>query len=183
MRSKKDIITIPNLLSLLRLGLIPFYASLYLRGTIPQASIILGISCLTDLLDGFIARRFDMVSDLGKFLDPLADKITQLTLLLLLPTRYPLVSSLIPLFLAKELTQCCLAYYHLRRGKMLSGALWTGKISTAILFSSFLMLMVFPDLPFSLVRILVLTDSAVMILALTSYLIVFYGTNEKLCDT
>ena len=183
MRSKKDIFTIPNLLSLLRLGLIPFYASEYLHGNIPSASILLGISCLTDLLDGLIARRFHMISDLGKFLDPLADKITQLAMLLLLPTRYPLVRSLIPLFLAKELTQSSLAYYHLRRGKMLSGALWTGKISTAILFSSFLVLMVFPNLPFPLVKSLVLADSAVMILALASYLVVFYGTSEKLYDT
>ena len=183
MLSKKDILTIPNALSLLRLGLIPFYTSLYLHGNISLAAFILAISCLTDLLDGFIARRFHMVSDLGKFLDPLADKITQLALLLCLPTRYPLVSSLIPLFLAKELTQSGLAYYHLRHGKMLSGALWTGKISTAILFSSFLVLMIFPILPFSLVKSLVLADSAVMILALASYLVVFYGTNEKLCDT
>ena len=180
---KKDIITIPNLLSLLRLGLIPLYTSLYLHGRIGPASLILAISCLTDLLDGLLARRFHMVSDLGKFLDPLADKCTQLALLLSLPTRYPLVSSLIPLFLAKELTQCSLAYYHLRHGKVLSGALWTGKISTAILFCSFLVLMFFPNLPFAMVKTLVLADSLVMILALGSYLVVYYGTGKKLCDT
>ena len=74
MISKKDIFTIPNLLSFLRLGLVPVYTFLYLHGKILPASIILAISCLTDLLDGFIARRFHMVSDFGKFLDPLADK-------------------------------------------------------------------------------------------------------------
>ena len=183
MISKKDIFTIPNLLSLLRLGLIPFYTFLYLHGRIGLASLILALSCLTDLLDGFIARRFHMVSDLGKFLDPLADKFTQLALLLCLPTRCPLVSSLIPLFLAKELTQCGLAYYHLRHGKVLSGALWTGKISTAILFCSFLVLMFFPNLPFAMVKALVLADSLVMILALGSYLVVYYGNSQKLCDT
>ena len=183
MISKKDIFTIPNLLSLLRLGLIPVYTSLYFRGRIPLASIILAISCLTDLLDGFIARRFHMVSNLGKFLDPLADKFTQLSLLLCLPSRYPLVKSLLPLFIAKELTQSSLAYFHFKQGKMLSGALWTGKISTAILFLSFLVLMVFPELPFSIVKMLVLSDSLVMVLALSSYLVVYYGNNSKLCDT
>ena len=183
MHSKKDIFTIPNLLSFLRLGLVPVYTSLYLHGRTTPASIVLGFSCLTDLLDGFIARRFHMVSDFGKFLDPLADKITQLALLFSLPQRYPLVKSLIPLFLAKELTQSGLAYFHLRQGKILSGALWTGKISTAILFISFLALMVFPDLPLRIVKVLVPTDAMVMILALGSYFIAFQKLNEKTCDT
>ena len=183
MISKKDLLTIPNLLSLLRLALVPVFTSLYLQDRFHLASIVLAISCLTDLMDGFIARRFHMVTDLGKFLDPLADKITQLALLLCLPSRYPLMKSLVPLFLTKEATQCGLAYFHFRQGKMLSGALWTGKISTAILFSSFLGLLVFPQLPFGLVNALVLIDSTVMILALASYLMAYRGNSEKLCDT
>ena len=183
MISKKDIFTIPNLLSFLRLGLVPVYTFLYLHGRIPPASIILAISCLTDLLDGFIARRFHMVSDFGKFLDPLADKITQLALIFCLSTRYPLVKSLVPLFLAKEVTQSGLAYYHLRHGKILSGALLTGKISTAILFSSFLGLMVFPELAFRTVKTLVLMDSLVMILSLGSYFLAYRINSPKLCDT
>lgn len=180
---KKDIFTIPNLLSFLRLGLVPVFTSLYLNSRIPPASLVLAISCLTDLMDGFIARRFHMVSNFGKFLDPLADKITQLALLLCLPARYPLVKSLIPLFLAKELTQCALAYFHFMRGRMLPGALWIGKISTAFLFISFLGLMVFPNLPFHIVKALVLTDSVVMLLALASYFVVFRENSGKLCDT
>ena len=183
MISKKDLFTIPNLLSFLRLALVPVFTSLYLQGKFSLATIILAISCMTDLLDGFIARRFHMITDLGKFLDPLADKVNQLALLLCLPSRYPLVKSLVPLFLAKEVTQCGLAYFHFRQGKMLSGALWTGKISTAILFSSFLGLMVFPLLPLTVVKALILIDSTVMILALASYLMVYRGNSEKLCDT
>lgn len=183
MNSKKDIFTIPNLLSFLRLGLVPVYTSLYLYGRTAPASIVLGFSCLTDLLDGFIARRFHMVSDFGKFLDPLADKITQLALLFCLPLRYPLVKALIPLFLAKELTQSGLAYFHLRQGKILDGALWTGKISTAILFISFLALMISPDLPPRTVKALVLTDAMVMILALGSYFLAYRQNSSKLCDT
>ena len=183
MISKKDVFTIPNLLSFLRLGLVPVYTSLYLHGRIPQASVILAVSCLTDLLDGFIARRFHMVSDLGKFLDPLADKVTQLALLLCLPIRYPLVISLIPLFLTKEVTQSYLACYHYKQGKTLSGALWTGKISTTFLFLSFLGLMIFPDLPDSIVKYVVLSDSVMLILALISYLMAYHGNSRKLSDT
>ena len=187
MISRKDIFTIPNFLSLLRLGLVPVYTSIYLRSQSKEdfalAAGILAISCMTDLLDGLIARRYHMVSDLGKFLDPLADKITQLALMLCLPVRYPLVKALIPLFLAKELTQCGLAYFHFKRGKVLSGALWTGKISTAFLFTSFLVLMFLPALPFCFLTGLVLGDAILMILALGSYLVAFYGNSGKLCDT
>ena len=88
---KKEILTVPNLLSLFRLALIPVYISAYLRAQTGQdhalAAGILAVSCLTDLLDGIIARRFHMISHVGKVLDPLADKLTQLALFLCLSTR------------------------------------------------------------------------------------------------
>ena len=183
MISKKDIFTIPNLLSLLRLGLIPLYSSLYLHAWTPDdfilAAGILALSCLTDLLDGLIARRFRMVSTLGKFLDPLADKITQLTVLLLLSRPFPLVRSLIPLFLGKELIQCALAYFHFRRGKMLDGALWTGKTATAVMFLSMIFLMMKPNPDSGTVNMLVLVNGFFLILALGSYLAAFLGDDPR----
>ena len=181
---KKDIFTIPNLLSLLRLALIPVYATIYLDAGKPRlAALVLALSCLTDLLDGFIARRFHMISLLGKFLDPLADKVTQLTVLILLASRFPLVKSLIPLFIGKELVQCALAYLHFRRGKMLDGALWTGKIATAVVFVTLILLMLLPSLSYRAVRAFVLVDGFFLILALGSYLKAFLGNHPKFCDT
>ena len=183
---KKDVFTIPNLLSLLRLALVPLYATIYLNSITPAdyliAAGILAISCLTDLADGIIARRFGMVSMLGKFLDPLADKITQLTAILCLATRYPLIRSIIPLFLTKELLQSFLAYIHFRKGKILSGALWAGKICTTVLFISLFLLMVSPALNFSFVKYLILIDILFLIFALVSYLAVYLGNSSKLCD-
>ena len=79
---KKEVFTIPNLLSLFRLALIPVYAHIYLGATERRqfliAGLILAISCLTDLIDGKIARKFNMISDFGKALDPVADKLTQI---------------------------------------------------------------------------------------------------------
>ena len=184
MISRKDIFTIPNLLSLLRLVLIPVYVSLYLDGNHNQlAAGILTFSCLTDLLDGYIARRFHMVSDFGKFLDPLADKITQLSVILCLSSRYPLVRALIPLFVIKEILQCTLAYFHFRNGKTLNGALWAGKISTTVLFASLILLMVMPTSPVHLIKTLVITDAIFMIIALTCYLSAYLINTGKLCDT
>lgn len=72
--------TIPNLLSALRIIMIPFILVFYLKGMVIPAVILLGLSGLTDLLDGKIARKFNQVSELGKILDPIADKLTQMTL-------------------------------------------------------------------------------------------------------
>ena len=90
---KQEIRSIPNLLSLFRLVLIPVYLPLYLIRTTPAthllAAILFVISCFTDFLDGWIARRFHMVTNLGKLLDPLADKATQLAVTAGLSIRYP----------------------------------------------------------------------------------------------
>lgn len=80
----KDSLTIPNLLSVIRIILVPVFAVLFHNGQILWAAIVLVISGLTDTLDGKIARRFNQVSDLGKLLDPIADKITQITIAVML---------------------------------------------------------------------------------------------------
>lgn len=80
----KGCLTIPNLLSVIRIILVPVFAYLFLNGHQITALIILAVSGLTDLFDGKIARRFNQVSELGKILDPVADKITQLTIAVML---------------------------------------------------------------------------------------------------
>ena len=81
---KKELLTIPNLLSLFRLVLIPVYVVIYLNAKTTEdyylAAGILAVSCLTDLIDGKIARHFNMISNVGKILDPFADKVTQFTM-------------------------------------------------------------------------------------------------------
>ena len=137
---KKEILTIPNLLSLFRLVLIPVYVVIYLNAQAVTdyyiAGGILAVSCLTDALDGKIARHFGMISNLGKILDPLADKATQFTLILCLAIRHPILWTLVALFVVKESFQLIAGLIILRQGKILSGALLAGKISTAVLFVS-----------------------------------------------
>ena len=129
---KQTVFTVPNLLSFFRLTLIPVYMHLYFRAKTPGdyhlAGLILAVSCLTDAIDGKIARKFHMVSTLGKILDPLADKITQFTLILCLALRYPVLNPVLALFSVKELMQVLLGIIYLRRGKMLPGALMAGKV-------------------------------------------------------
>ncbi len=73
-------LTIPNLLSLIRIALIPVFAVLFNDGNYLWAVIVLAISGLTDFFDGKIARKFNQISALGKLLDPIADKLSQITI-------------------------------------------------------------------------------------------------------
>ena len=72
--------TIPNWLSYIRIALIPVFAVLFYKGYVGWAMLVLGFSGLSDFLDGKIARKFNQVSDLGKIIDPVADKLTQITI-------------------------------------------------------------------------------------------------------
>ena len=119
---KKEIWSIPNLLSLFRILLIPVYMSIYLNaeGTkdYATAGVILAASCLTDLADGQIARRFNMITNLGKVLDPLADKLTQLSLFLCLSSRHRMLKYLLVIFLIKEFWQLFVMITTLRRARL-----------------------------------------------------------------
>lgn len=170
---KKEILTIPNLLSLFRLVLIPVYVVIYLNATEAVhyyiAGSILAISCLTDLIDGKIARHFNMVSTVGKILDPLADKATQFTLILCLAITHPILWSIVGLFVLKESFQLIAGFLTLRKGQMLTGALLTGKVCTAVLFLSLIILVLMPELNFTAVMIIAGIDSLFMLIAFAEY--------------
>ena len=124
---KKEIFTIPNLLSLFRLVLIPVYIILYLNATDAAdyilAAAILAVSCITDMIDGKIARHFNLISTVGKILDPVADKATQFSLIICLALKYPVLWYLVALFVIKEGFMLIAGGLRLKKGKMLKGAL------------------------------------------------------------
>ena len=175
---KKDILTIPNLLSLFRLVLIPVYIVIYLNAQDITdyyiAGGILAVSCLTDAVDGKIARHFNMISNLGKILDPLADKATQFTLILCLAIRHPVLWTLVALFVVKESFQLIAGIMILRKGKILSGALLAGKISTTVLFVSLILMVLFPDLDPKTIQIITLVDSGVLLASFIGYARIYY---------
>ena len=103
---KKNIFTIPNILSSFRVILAFVFLTIFYQSDLDNkerySTAIILISALTDFLDGKIARKFNMVSELGKILDPIADKITQGVLILCLMKKYPLLRWLFLLFTVKE---------------------------------------------------------------------------------
>lgn len=183
---KKEIFTIPNLLSLFRLVLIPVYIHLYLTAVEPWqyfvAGSVLALSCLTDLIDGKIARRFNMISTLGKILDPVADKLTQFTLVLCLSMTYPVLNPVLALFVVKELFQMVVGIFHLCRGKMLPGALMAGKVCTTVLFISLTALVLFPNMAPGLVNAIALIDGILLLVSFLNYIFAYFGKNTKVQD-
>lgn len=183
---KKEIFTIPNLLSLFRLILIPAYVSIYLTAEKAEdyllAGSILAASCLTDAMDGFIARRFQMESHLGKVLDPLADKLTQFALTLCLASRYPVLNPVLVLFTVKELFQLFAMTFHLSQGKALPGALMAGKVCTTVLFVSLILLVLFPEMNRRLVDIVALINFGFLSFSFVSYVLAYYGKHRIVED-
>lgn len=183
---KKEIFTIPNLLSLFRLILIPVYVHIYLNATTDRqyllAGTVMALSCITDMIDGKIARHFNMISHVGKVLDPLADKFTQLALILCLSAKYPILYPVLALFLTKEFFQLFVFLFHIRKGKALPGALMAGKICTTVMFVSLIALVLFPNLNELTVDIIVLVDAAFLMNSFICYILAYFGKNKKIQD-
>ncbi len=183
---KKEILTIPNLLSIFRIALIPVYLHIYLNAERPDdytaAAAILAVSCLTDMVDGKIARKFNMITNLGKLLDPVADKLTQLALMICLSVRHRALRFLLMMFLIKECFQFFAMIASLRRGKALDGALMTGKISTSVLFASLTVMVLCPNLQDRTVNILAGVSLVFLMLAFGDYIRAYFGKNKKIYD-
>ena len=143
---KDQILTIPNLLSLIRLALIPVIVWLYIgKQAYAAAAAVILISAATDIVDGYIARKFHMVSDLGKILDPVADKLTQAALILCLAAKYRLMRILLILFAAKELIMAAMGYAAIRKQDTVNSAKWYGKMTTVALYVTMMLLILVPS--------------------------------------
>ena len=183
---KKEIMTIPNMLSLFRMVLIPVYVVIYLNATEPVhyyiAGAILAVSCLTDMIDGKIARHFGMISTVGKILDPIADKATQFTLMVCLAIKYPVLWIIAALFFVKEWFQLIAGFIFLRKGKMLTGALMSGKICTTVLFLSLIVLVLVPNLSEDVVGIVAIVDGIFLLIAFADYIRTYYQKTPMIQD-
>ena len=183
---KKEICTIPNLLSFFRLTLIPVYLNLYLNAQTTRdytmSAVVLGVSCMTDMVDGKIARKFNMISNVGKVLDPLADKLTQLGLLICLSRKRTILKYLLVIFLIKEFWQLFAMLGAMRRGKALDGALWSGKVSTTVLFCGLGLMFLFPNLSERTVNLISGVCLVFLLYAFGDYVAAYFGKNKKIYD-
>lgn len=124
---------IPNILTILRFILIPFIVIAICFDKYIAAIVLLVISGLTDVLDGTIARKFNLISNFGKLMDPLADKLTQLSALITIVCKNIIPLWILLIFAFKEIVMICGASFLYGKNLIVSSK-WFGKLSTVILY-------------------------------------------------
>lgn len=181
--------TVPNLLSVLRIVVIPIFAYFFIKGDAVLAIVMLALSGISDFLDGKIARRFNQVSDLGKVLDPVADKLTQITLAVLLFVSFNKASDetlkafswVFLVFIAKEAIMVIFGGIMLLVGLRPSAAEIYGKVSTFAFYFIMILVVAFgPEvgllrealftIPSTLMMILVVVSAILTLVAFVSYI-------------
>lgn len=167
---KNKIITIPNILSFIRLCLIPLIFWLYLgKQDYILTGIVVIISGLTDIVDGFIARRFNMISDFGKVLDPVADKATQLAVLILLTISFPFMLIPVGCTVLKELFMAISGYVVIKKRDIVLGAEWHGKLATAWLTATMVLHLFWHEIAPLFSIIIIVISAALILLSLILY--------------
>lgn len=130
---QKVLRNIPNILTIFRIALIPFIIITIINDEYFTAIMFFILSGLTDVLDGFIARKFNFITDFGKLMDPLADKLTQIATLISI-----VINGLIPywiliIIVLKEVILVCGAAF-LYGKSIVTPSKWFGKLSTVVLY-------------------------------------------------
>ncbi len=165
------IFTLPNMLSFFRLLLIPVIVYLHESDHIIWAFAMLVLSGATDIIDGWIARTFPLVSDFGKAIDPIADKLTQIAVLLcLMPMRFWWV---VGVLIVKECAIGSLSLVAMKRTHSVYSAGWYGKLCTVIIYLSMFVLILWRDPTPTFVLIDSLLIVAAICLSFVKYLLYF----------
>lgn len=172
-KGRNQNLTVPNAMSLFRILMIPVFVCFALRDHIPGALLALGLSGLSDALDGFVARRFDQVTELGKMLDPFADKLTQGAVAICIAVRYPAICPLLFLFVAKELLMLCGACYLLQHRKKPCAAKWYGKVSTLLFYLSIALIVVLDSFMHVTEPTFILVSNAALVITAASMVYTF----------
>ena len=124
---------IPNILTLARFVLIPVIVSFLMTEDYLMAFAFLTLSGLTDILDGFIARKFNFITNFGKLIDPLADKATQMSVLTALMIQQVIPMWILIIVLLKEFIMICGASFLYGKDLVVSSK-WYGKLSTVLFY-------------------------------------------------
>lgn len=181
---KKEVLSIPNIMGYFRIILIPIFLYTYYNATSAKDYyIVAGIVCIsgiTDFLDGYVARNFNMITELGKFMDPFADKLTQAALVFCLASRHKLMWYLVGLFILKEGFMAVMGIIMLRRGKKLDGAKWFGKVCTAVLYVVMFILILLPSINDFIANNLIVLCGIFMLMSFILYIQVFYKMHKSI---
>ena len=168
---------LPNIISVFRIFLVPVFVAAYIFDENPvkySAIIVYAVAGLSDFLDGFLARRFNAQSKLGKLLDPLADKLMTFTVMICITVSRPILLWAVIVFFVKEI---CMGIGGLVIHKVahveLPPSNIIGKISTAVFFLTCGVLLLFNDMPDPIPSIIIAGAIGLALVALATYIFTY----------
>lgn len=169
---QNKILTIPNILSFFRLCLIPVLIWLYIsKKDYLSTLLVLLLSGLTDIVDGIVARKCNMISDFGKIFDPVADKLTQMAMLFCLVSRFNYMLIPLVILVIKELISGITSLISFKSANEVKGAVWHGKLTTVTLYSVIAIHLIWFNISKTISLILVGISIGIMLMSFIMYLI------------
>lgn len=173
---------IPNILSIFRLVLAPVFVVVYFSGLDNAriyAAIIYIMASITDVLDGMIARRYNITSELGKLLDPLGDKVMTFTVLICITIDRVIPVWVVIVFAAKEALMGIGGLILHKKISSIPPSNYLGKAATVVFFIVCTVLMLFPQVSSHTVTVMVTAAIAMMLLAFFRYIATFTKMVKK----
>lgn len=174
----KDLFKLPNILCYLRILMVPLFLHMYFTAETQRdyymATAVVMASGITDFLDGQIARRCNMITDLGRIIDPVADKLMQLAMVAALMFKIQYMYLLVIYLIVKEAVMAGLGFICMKTiHRRLNGAKWYGKVCTALLYVVMLVLVAFPQLNSTYQRVLLLVCAGGLTLSFVMYIRIY----------
>ncbi len=167
-------LNLPNLLTSMRFVLIPIYIAVFSSGHLIPAFLIMAAAGITDILDGYIARRRGQITQIGIMLDPLADKLMLITVIVsLLLSGHISWWAALAMFV-RDLSMICAGLYAHFKGKKTVPSNWMGKLTTVLFY--FAIMLIFFEAPFA--HICLWTAIVFSFATLFVYMIKFQSLNR-----
>ena len=177
---------VPNALTTLRLLFVPAFMFLYLKGAdgdirygVWIAAGIFVLAAITDILDGYIARKFNQITDFGKLADPLADKLMQIAAVGCLAYNGRFAAWIFYIFVVKEVLMIFGGVEILKKHKFVVYSKWSGKIATVVLFIMIVIIMVFEHIPKRTATVMMVLCVVFSLLALFNYFQMYLNIKEE----
>lgn len=177
---------IPNLLTIARLGMVPMFVFCFVKGCegtldggVYYAAGLFVLAALTDILDGYLARKYNQITDFGKLADPLADKMMQIAAIACLAFYQRIHAWIFFVFFGKELLMICGASRLLKRFKFVAYSQWSGKIATVVLFICIVAIMIFSEITKETASLLMGVCIFFTLVALFNYMKIYANVKES----
>ena len=170
---KREIFTIPNIITYIRIMMIPFICVLFFEGRGDVALWLSVVFWLADIVDGYLARSLNQVTNLGKMLDPIVDKLFQFSFICCASLMSPGIFVLCALQFVKELILAIIAGVAMYRYGIHESSRWYGKLNTGLLNASIIILLLFPFIEGELLFMIVLINSISLVFSFVLYFIYY----------